>query len=575
MNQKDKAKLHRKWDGKLPKEMVDLFVDNAELFEDRWDPERLDRKILGMIRLMKDDPSLYDYDTLVDDFEQLAIENRTASQEATLRKMIEMIDEYMRDDYASESQDEDDEDEDDEEEVSKISSTPKSYEHLREKWYGKLPKEMVDFFVDNAELFEDQWDPDRLDRKILGMIRLMKDDPSLYDYDTLIDDFEQLAIKNRTASQEATLRKMMEMVDEYITGKSEKKEKKQDNKEKNQQTRKTTAKKKKKAKEETQQTSDYAQTSRRAIPITEPKKKSQQKTLQQAAVSTNQSSWNNDSKQEETSENDSPSGCFFCLGYFCGRAARFYVQHKVLSIALLFLLLVWLFFGHCGNEKVTDSQEHVISSYTTTKANKAKSLDSEPVVQDVSEEEKMEVEARLENQFDYVTGEDSYFEIKKSGKYGMADLKGNVKIEPTYDYIDIPDYELGFVEVRKDSKYGIVSLKTLEEVVPTQFDFIGMASEDSKTIEVRVDDKYGLLSSENLELIAEPIYDYIGIYEEKTGLMEVCKDDKYGLFSPSKKKEVAPCIYDNIYFSAGLYQVRKGDKEGYLNEDGSVNKELQ
>ena len=565
--------LREKWYGKLPKEMVDFFVDNAELFEDQWDPDRLDRKILKHIRLMKDDPSFYDYDILVDRYEQLAIENRTASQEATLRKMIKMVDEYMRDDHASESQDDDE----DEEEVSKSSSTPKSYEHLREKWYGKLPKEMVDLFVDNAEMFEDQWDPDRLDRKILKHIRLWKDNPSWYKYTMLVDEYEQLAIENRTTSQEATLRKMIKMVDEYITGKSEKKEKKQNHKGKSQQTRRTTAEKKDNV--EKQKTSGNPQPSRRAKPKTEPKNKAQQKPPRQTAVSTNQSSRNNETKQNETSENDIPSGCMYSfvggMAYFCGRAARFCVQHKVLSIVLLFLLLGWLFFGRCGSEKDTYRQEQVKSSYTAPKAGKAKSSDSEPVAQNVSEEEIMEAEARLENLFDDVTRYDSYFEIEKADKYGIADLKGNVKIEPTYDYIDVPNTDLGIIEVHNNDKYGMVSLQTLEEVVPTQFDFIGMASDDSKTIEVRVDEKYGLLSSENIELIAEPIYDYIGIYEEKTGLMEVRKDDKYGLFSPSKKKEVAPCIYDNIYYSGGLYQVRKGDKEGYLNEDGTVNKELQ
>lgn len=87
---------------------------------------------------------------------------------------------------------------------------------LREKWYGKLPKGIIDLCVDNAELFEDQWDPDRLDRKILKVIHLWKEDPDLYDYDILVDDLEQLAIEDRTPNQEAALRTLIKMVDEYI-----------------------------------------------------------------------------------------------------------------------------------------------------------------------------------------------------------------------------------------------------------------------------------------------------------------------------------------------------------------------
>lgn len=95
MNNTDKNKLREKWYGKLPKDIVDLCVDNAKLFEDQWDSGRLDRKILKVIRLWKDDPDMYDFEIMVEDFEDLAIEDRTASQEAALRTLIKMVDEYI------------------------------------------------------------------------------------------------------------------------------------------------------------------------------------------------------------------------------------------------------------------------------------------------------------------------------------------------------------------------------------------------------------------------------------------------------------------------------------------------
>lgn len=185
------------------------------------------------------------------------------------------------------------------------------------------------------------------------------------------------------------------------------------------------------------------------------------------------------------------------------------------------------------------------------------------------------VEAMLEKKFDYVSGYDRYFEVKKNGKYGIADLKGNVKIAPQYDYISSADDELGVIEVRKNGKYGMVSLKTLTEIIKPKYDYISSVSEESKTIEVRANSKYGLLSTTNLSEIVEPTYDYIGSYNEETGLFEVRKNSRYGLFSPAKKKEVAPCIYNYISYDGGLYHVRKDSKTGYLNPDGSILKPLQ
>ena len=185
------------------------------------------------------------------------------------------------------------------------------------------------------------------------------------------------------------------------------------------------------------------------------------------------------------------------------------------------------------------------------------------------------IEEMLEKKFDYVSQYDNYFEIRKKGKYGIADLKGNIRIRPQYDYISAPYVELGVVEVRKDRKYGMVSLKTFSEIIETKYDYISSVSEESKTFEVRANRKYGLFSSEDLSEIVAPTYDYIGSYHEDTGLFEVRKDSKYGLFSPKKRKEVVPCEYDYLTYDGGLYRVRKDWKNGYLNSDGSLVKPLQ
>ena len=195
--------------------------------------------------------------------------------------------------------------------------------------------------------------------------------------------------------------------------------------------------------------------------------------------------------------------------------------------------------------------------------------------EEISIDDNSSVEEMLEKRFDYVSEYAHYFEIRKGGKYGIADLKGNVKIRPKYDYIYSADEELGVVEVRIDGKYGMVSLKSLTEIIRPKYDYIYSVSEESKTIEVRANSKYGLLSSVDLTEIIEPTYDYIGSYNEETGLFEVRKNSKYGLFSPKLKKEVVSCIFSYISYEGGVYQVRKDGKSGYLNADGSILKPLQ
>ena len=251
---------------------------------------------------------------------------------------------------------------------------------------------------------------------------------------------------------------------------------------------------------------------------------------------------------------------------------------------ILFIILIIAFWGivssikSCQEER--EAQQH-LSSYAEERmtGNNDGGYDEinceEVNCEEISIDDNSSVEEMLEKRFDYVCEYDHYFEIKKGGMYGIADLKGNIKIEPKYDYICSADEDLGVVEVKKDGKYGMVSLKSLQEIIRPKYDYISSVSEESKTIEVRTNSKYGLLSSVNLTEIIEPIYDYIGSYNEETGLFEVRKNSKYGLFSPSLKKEVASCIFSYISYEGGLYLVRKDGKSGYLNADGSTLKPLQ
>ena len=142
-----------------------------------------------------------------------------------------------------------------------------------------------------------------------------------------------------------------------------------------------------------------------------------------------------------------------------------------------------------------------------------------------------DIEAKLKTQFDWVYKHDNYYEIEKDSKYGFADLKGNIKISPQYDYVGLYYNDYRVVAVTRDEKYGLVSLKTFTEIL-------------------------------------EPTYDFIGVCDSETGFLRV-RNGKFGLFSLKEMKEVTPCIYDNISFEFTHYLVTKDRKLGILNLDGS------
>lgn len=522
--------IHKIWDDRLSAQFVDKVLENKALFDyvDSYHYNKrflyLEEKILSFTyKLMQsENHALYDADDMMEQLEGCVLDGMILSdrQQADLEDLAEDMASIINDGIPQ----------------NEVKSSPaqRSYQHLREKWYGKLPKDIVDLFVDNAELFEDQWDQDRLDQKILKHIYLCKEvrgtDKDYYDYDDWMDRLDQLAKEDRTSRDEAVLKKMGEVVDRFLNSIT-KEEKIRINRDDNQRTANHVEK--------------VVRTQKRTI--VDGQKASEKK----------QPTRTIDSKPKPPKESQ------------INGVASLIMQHKQLCLILLGIFFIWIFWGYCDNKKGTKDQESVNSALATDFEENEELSDPESTDQAIS------VEDYLEKEFDNVIQYETYYEIGRDGKYGLADLKGNITIEPNYDFIGVPNMELGYFEVRKNNKYGLVSLATLKEVLPPKYDNIGYPSEKSKTVEIREGSKYGLFSTETFELIAEPVYDHIGLYEEETGLLKVRKGSKYGLYSPSKKKEVAPCIYDYIYFSGNLYKVRVEDKYGYLNKDGSLNKNLQ
>lgn len=88
--------LHVKWDDKLPAHLVQSFITYADLFEDPYDPDRLDRKILRRIDEYQNDMDFYDADTFAADIEGLAKENLTDEERDTVHYLIKKVNNYLK-----------------------------------------------------------------------------------------------------------------------------------------------------------------------------------------------------------------------------------------------------------------------------------------------------------------------------------------------------------------------------------------------------------------------------------------------------------------------------------------------
>ena len=87
--------FHQRWDDKISPYIVELFVKNAHLFDDDYDPDRVERKILRYIQMYREDIDLYDFNVWYDDLEQLAKDDLSASQMTIVHNIAKEVDKYL------------------------------------------------------------------------------------------------------------------------------------------------------------------------------------------------------------------------------------------------------------------------------------------------------------------------------------------------------------------------------------------------------------------------------------------------------------------------------------------------
>lgn len=174
--------------------------------------------------------------------------------------------------------------------------------------------------------------------------------------------------------------------------------------------------------------------------------------------------------------------------------------------------------------------------------------------------------------------------IKKFGKYGLVNNKGDMLIRPSYDEIELltdQDGRLTIPEVarvRRHNTFGMMELRS-KKILKTEYQSITFFQalnqiERKKNIIntillLRQKNKLAVRNLYN-HLESPAVYDQIELYDSITHLARVKKGRKYGFLDLTAKLKI-PATYDYAdSFREGISIVQRKDKFGVLNKSGKA-----
>ena len=123
-------------------------------------------------------------------------------------------------------------------------------------------------------------------------------------------------------------------------------------------------------------------------------------------------------------------------------------------------------------------------------------------------------------------------------------------------------FNKGFAKVKKDGKWGYINTKG-EQIVECKFDYVGDFKDGLAMVEK--DGKRGYINTKGEQVIECKFDDDLGF---KEGLASVQKDGKWGYIN-TKGEQVIEYKFDDAYdFNEGFARVQKDGKWGYINTKG-------
>lgn len=158
---------------------------------------------------------------------------------------------------------------------------------------------------------------------------------------------------------------------------------------------------------------------------------------------------------------------------------------------------------------------------------------------------------------------EGFARVKRNGKYGYIDSKGNEIIPLEYEYAGV--FSSGVAAVSNGEKKAGAINKKNQVVVPFEYENLGNFVDGVSFY--KQDSLYGLINNKG-EKITKPIFKGIGNFSE--GLAPFMKDGKIGYLN-TKGEIVIQAEYDTGNpFSEGCAMVSKDKKAGYIDKKGTL-----
>ena len=182
--------LHKAWDKKMSKDLIDKFIQNAELF-DTDDSAIIDEEILDSIYAQTEnfDKEKGEVHFQVADFDGYAKEDLTNEQNEALKELAREVLRFL----------------------------------FHKKWDGVLPEELIDLTVDVADLFDDPYYPKYIDEKIFRFTYMdhensSPDEKDMFEIEDMLDNLNDLIVDGVTPTpkQEKILREIATIQYNYI-----------------------------------------------------------------------------------------------------------------------------------------------------------------------------------------------------------------------------------------------------------------------------------------------------------------------------------------------------------------------
>ena len=150
--------------------------------------------------------------------------------------------------------------------------------------------------------------------------------------------------------------------------------------------------------------------------------------------------------------------------------------------------------------------------------------------------------------------------FKKDEKYGFMDFNGNIKIEPTYDMLQLADTNT--LIAKKDNLCGIIDASTQEEKMPYQYSGISFIKEAG--IYILEDQNYSaIITNRNFE---QKLAGIVVEVNEELDYIKLREESEYKYYNFEFEEQPASTFLK----SNSIFLSKQDGKYGFVDSEGNV-----